>query len=74
MKLTFTVGRLIFGGFFIYNGITHFLRYKSYAQYAATKKVPLPEVSVLGTGSNCMLLSSACIPKIQDSISSVNDY
>jgi hypothetical protein len=46
MKLPFTLGRLLFGGFYLYNGITHFLRYKSYAEYAAAKKVPLPEIAV----------------------------
>jgi uncharacterized membrane protein YphA (DoxX/SURF4 family) len=51
MKLPFTLGRAIFGGFFLYNGITHFLRYKTYAQYAASKKVPLPETAVLATGA-----------------------
>jgi uncharacterized membrane protein YphA (DoxX/SURF4 family) len=51
MRATFALGRLVFGGFFLYNGITHFLRYKSYAQYAAAKGVPFPEASVLGSGA-----------------------
>ena len=29
MKLPFTLGRLLFGGFFLYNGINHFLHYKT---------------------------------------------
>ena len=51
MKLPFTLGRLLFGGFFLYNGINHFLSYKSYAQYAAAKKVPFPEAAILGSGA-----------------------
>ena len=51
MKFPFTLGRLLFGGFFLYNGINHFLQYKTMAQYAAAKQVPLPKVAVLGTGA-----------------------
>lgn len=51
MKVPFTLGRLIFGGFFLYNGINHFLQYKTLAQYAAFKQVPLPKAAVLGTGA-----------------------
>jgi uncharacterized membrane protein YphA (DoxX/SURF4 family) len=51
MKFPFTLGRLLFGGFFLYYGINHFLQYKTLAQYAAAKKVPLPEAAVLGSGA-----------------------
>lgn len=51
MKLPFTLGRLLFGGFFLFNGINHFLQYKTLAQYAAGKKVPLPQAAVLGSGA-----------------------
>lgn len=51
MKLPFTLGRLIFGGFFLYNGINHILQYEMLAQYAASKQVPLPKIAVLGTGA-----------------------
>jgi uncharacterized membrane protein YphA (DoxX/SURF4 family) len=51
MKLPFALGRLLFGGFFLYNGINHFLQYKTLAQYAAAKQVPLPKIAVLGTGT-----------------------
>jgi hypothetical protein len=46
MKLPFTLGRLLFGGFFLYSGINHFLQYKTLAQYAAAKQVPAPKVAV----------------------------
>jgi uncharacterized membrane protein YphA (DoxX/SURF4 family) len=51
MKLPFTLARLLFGGFFLYNGINHLLRYEMLAQYAASKQVPLPKIAVLGTGA-----------------------
>ena len=44
-------GPLLFGGFFLYNGINHFLQYKTLAQYAGAKQVPLPKVAVLGSGA-----------------------
>lgn len=50
MKAPFLLGRLIFGGFFIYNGIHHFQERKQMAQYAASKGVPAAEVAVIGTG------------------------
>jgi uncharacterized membrane protein YphA (DoxX/SURF4 family) len=50
MKATFLIGRLIFGGFFLYNGINHLKERKSLAQYAGAKKVPLPDAAVTATG------------------------
>src|SRR5262245_30094867 len=46
----FMLGRLIFGGYFVYSGVNHFLNVQTMAQYAGAKGVPLPEVAVLGTG------------------------
>ena len=50
MKAPFLLGRLVYGGFFLYNGIHHFQDRKNMAQYAAAKGVPMPEVAVLGSG------------------------
>lgn len=50
MKAPFLLGRLIFGGFFLYNGINHFRQRKQLAQYAASKGIPAAEVAVVGTG------------------------
>lgn len=50
MKAVFLIGRLIFGGFFIYNGINHLKERKSLTQYAESKKVPMAEVAVTATG------------------------
>jgi putative oxidoreductase len=50
MKAAFLVGRLVFGGFFLYNGINHLKQLKPMAQYAGAKKVPVAEVAVAATG------------------------
>jgi uncharacterized membrane protein YphA (DoxX/SURF4 family) len=44
------VGRLLFGGYFVANGLHHFLNLQSVAAYAATRNVPSPEVAVALTG------------------------
>jgi putative oxidoreductase len=46
----FLLGRLIFGGFFLYNGANHFLMNATLVQYAAAKGVPMPEVAVVVAG------------------------
>lgn len=46
MKAAFLLGRLVFGGFFLYNGINHFRNQKAMAGYAAAKNVPNPERAV----------------------------
>jgi putative oxidoreductase len=51
MKALFLLGRLAFGGFFIYNGINHLKQRKVMAQYAQSKNVPVPEAAVVVTGT-----------------------
>ena len=51
MKVPFLLGRLIFGGFFLYNGIHHFMERKQLAQYTAAKDVPMPDAAVLASGA-----------------------
>lgn len=51
MKTPFLIGRLVFGGFFLYSGIHHFQEYKFIAQHAKAKNVPMPEAAVLGSGA-----------------------
>jgi uncharacterized membrane protein YphA (DoxX/SURF4 family) len=50
MKVPFLLGRLIFGGFFLYNGINHLKERKSLAQYAKSKNVPQAEAAVVASG------------------------
>jgi len=55
MKAPFILGRLIFGGYFLYNGMNHFLKTKQMAQYAGSKNVPKPEIAVTATGAALVL-------------------
>jgi len=50
MKIPFLVGRLVFGGFFFYNGINHFKQRKELAKHASSKHVPMPEAAVTVSG------------------------
>lgn len=50
MKAAFLIGRLVFGGFFLYNGIHHLKQRKQMAQHAESKNVPMAEAVVVGTG------------------------
>ncbi|HMC31348.1 MAG TPA: DoxX family protein [Candidatus Angelobacter sp.] len=51
MKVPFLLGRLLFGGFFLYNGINHFKERKTLGQYAQSKKVPRAEAVVMASGA-----------------------
>ena len=46
MKVPFLLGRLLFGGFFFYNGINHLRNRKTMGQYAQSKGVPNGEAAV----------------------------
>lgn len=50
MKVPFLIGRLVFGGFFLYNGIHHLKERRQLGQYAKQKNVPVPEATVAATG------------------------
>ena len=50
MKTPFLLGRLIFGGFFLYSGINHFKERRNMVKYADQKNVLAPELAVTGTG------------------------
>ena len=51
MRALHVLGRLIFGGFFAYNGINHLLHSDAMGQYAAGKGVPAAEQAVRATGA-----------------------
>jgi len=44
------VGRLLFGGLFLYNGINHFQNRAAMTGYAAYKGVPMPSLAIIGSG------------------------
>ncbi len=43
MKAPFLIGRLMFGGYFLYAGINHLKNRQQMAPYAESKGVPAPE-------------------------------
>lgn len=51
MRVPFLLGRLLFGGYFVFSGIDHFRHTRELSQYAGAKKVPKPDVAVQLTGA-----------------------
>jgi len=49
-KAALLTARAIFGGYFLYSGVHHFLQRKTMSQYARAKGVLAPDVAVLGSG------------------------
>jgi uncharacterized membrane protein YphA (DoxX/SURF4 family) len=60
MKAPFMIGRLLFGGFFLYNGINHLKQRQSLTQYAAAKNVPAADKAVTASGV-ALILGGASI-------------
>ena len=48
--ILFIVGRILFGGYFIKSSWAHFAHHKDLVGYAASKKVPLPNIGVFVAG------------------------
>ncbi|HVY35944.1 MAG TPA: DoxX family protein [Candidatus Paceibacterota bacterium] len=46
----FLIGRIIFGGFFLYNAYRHFTNLTSMTMYVTSKRVPFPKAAVITTG------------------------
>src|SRR5215212_5187739 len=44
------IGRLLFGGLFLFNGVNHFLNRAAMTGYSAFKGVPMPGVSIVLSG------------------------
>ena len=50
MDVLMLVGRAIFGGFFLYSGVNHFIKFGMMTQYAKMKGVPFPAIAQGMTG------------------------
>ena len=50
MRALFVLGRAIFGGFFVFNGLNHVKHSHEMAQYAGAKGVPAAQQAVQATG------------------------
>jgi len=51
MRALFLLGRAMFGGYFAWNGLNHFLNQRMMSQYAAAKGVAKPETAVPASGA-----------------------
>lgn len=60
MDELFLIGRIIFGGYFIFNGVNHFAQFGMVTVYAKSKKVPAAPAAVAMTGL-MLLLGGASI-------------
>jgi putative oxidoreductase len=61
MGFAYALGRLVFGGFFLYNGINHFKNRKVLEQYAAAKKLPSPDLAVVLSGATLILSGASLV-------------
>ncbi len=50
MRALHILGRTIFGAYFVYNGVNHFLNREMMSRYANSKGVPNPEAAVPASG------------------------
>lgn len=55
MDTLFMLGRILFGGYFLYSGIMHFKNKEVMSGYAASKGVPMAKFLVVGTGVMLLL-------------------
>lgn len=58
-------GRLIVGGYFLYNGVNHFRNRPMLAEYARSKQVPAPHLAVLGSGTLAALGGLSVLTGVQ---------
>jgi uncharacterized membrane protein YphA (DoxX/SURF4 family) len=55
MYVLFVIGRILFGGYFIYNALGHFMKLGALSGYAASKKIPMPKAAVIISGVALLL-------------------
>jgi len=51
MRALFVLGRAIFGGYFVWSGLNHFLNRESMSRYAEGKGVTAPDTAVPASGA-----------------------
>lgn len=49
------IGQILFGGYFVWSGISHFSNSKGLIAYTASAKVPSPALAVYGSGALLVL-------------------
>ena len=70
MRAPFLIGRLLFGGYFVMSGIKHLKQTGQFAQYAASKHVPKPDLAVRATGAMLILGGTSILLGIKPKIGS----
>jgi uncharacterized membrane protein YphA (DoxX/SURF4 family) len=50
MDILFFIGRIIFGGYFVFNGLNHFRNLGMLSDYAQSKGTPAPSLAVAASG------------------------
>ena len=55
MTILFLIGRVLFGGYFIMNGLNHFMKMGMMKGYASSKGVPMSGLAVAITGLMILL-------------------
>ncbi len=55
MAISLLIGKILFGGYFIYSGLNHFFETEMLAGYAKSKNVPMPTAAVLLAGGMIVL-------------------
>ena len=54
-RMALAIGRALFGGYFLYNGINHFLNRRMLTDYARSKQVPMADAAVPVSGALILL-------------------
>lgn len=55
MNILFLIGRIIFGGYFIFSGLNHFKNLRMLSSYAQSKGTPAPSAAVIVSGIMILL-------------------
>jgi len=64
MEITFLIGRIIVGLYWLNGAISHFTQAKSMVPYAKMKNVPMAELAVPGTGVILLIASLSILTGI----------
>src|SRR5579864_2800349 len=72
MKAPFVIGRLLFGGFFLYNGINHLRNRRQMAPYVESKGVPNPELAVALSGVPLILGGASLLLGVKPKLGAVS--
>lgn len=51
METAHIIGQVLFGGYFLWAGLNHFLKLQALTGYAVSKAVPMPQLAVLASGA-----------------------